>query len=122
MSENFSVTLTNDVTVATITGKVDGQTVLELQRRVLESFATTRRGVLDVTGVGYMSSAGFRLLLLAHRTLVGKGGRLALVGLADEIRDTMEMTGFLQFFLLSDSLSQALEQMSDGSASIASAR
>jgi anti-sigma B factor antagonist len=73
--------------------------------------------VLDVAQVGYMSSAGFRMLLLAHRTMTAKGGRLALVGLAEEVRETMEMTGFLQFFLLADSLCQAMEHLSDESAS-----
>jgi anti-sigma B factor antagonist len=122
MSDNFLVSLANGIPVATICGKIDGQTVLSLQTRVLETLASAQRAVLDVSQVGYMSSAGFRMLLLAHRTLAGNGGKLALVGLSQEIRETMEMTGFLQFFLLSDTLSQALEQMTDGSASLIAAR
>lgn len=116
MSTTLSAEMTSDVLVATINGRIDGQTVLGLQAQILETLAPARAAVLEVSQVGYMSSAGFRMLLLAHRTMAAKGGRLALVGLSDDVRDTMEMTGFLQFFLLAATLDQALEQMSDESA------
>jgi anti-sigma B factor antagonist len=116
MSTTLSAQLNDDVLVATINGRIDGQTVLALQSQILETLGPARAAVLEVSQVAYMSSAGFRMLLLAHRTMAAKGGRLALVGLSDDIRDTMEMTGFLQFFLLAATLNQALEQMSDESA------
>lgn len=116
MNTTLKAELNDDVLVATICGKIDGQTVLALQAQVLETLLPARAAVLEVSQVDYMSSAGFRMLLLAHRTMAAKGGRLALVGLSDDVRETMEMTGFLQFFLLADSLCQALEQMSDESA------
>ncbi|MGE3315078.1 MAG: STAS domain-containing protein [Planctomycetaceae bacterium] len=121
MSTTLTAQLNENVLVATIDGKIDGQTVTGLQARILETIATAQAAVLEVSKVGYMSSAGFRMLLLAHRTMAAKGGRLALVGLSDDVRETMEMTGFLPFFLLADSLSQAMEQMTDESASRATA-
>ena len=45
---------------------------------------------MNMGGVPYMSSAGLRMLLLVYRQVMGKKGCVVLVGLNDEIRDTME--------------------------------
>jgi anti-sigma B factor antagonist len=100
-----------DVLVATIAGRIDGQTGPQMQDRLLVAMADATHAVYDVAGVSYMSSAGFRLLLLLCRTAALKGGRLALVGLIDEVRDTMDMTGFLDFFLVCSTLDEALEKV-----------
>jgi anti-anti-sigma regulatory factor len=38
---------------------------------------------------------------------------LALVGLSDEIRDTMSMTGFLDFFVLTTTLEEAVQSVKE---------
>ena len=48
--------------------------------------------------MAYMSSAGLRMLLVIYRTIVGQGGKVVLVGLSEELQDTMALTGFLDFF------------------------
>jgi anti-sigma B factor antagonist len=108
---NVATQLYNDVVVATITGKIDGQTAPRLQTELMDQLASATSAVFDVAAVPYVSSAGFRLLLLLFRTLALRGGQLAIVGLSDEIRDTMEMTGFLDFFPLADSIDEALAQV-----------
>ncbi len=111
MSSTLSLELRNEVLTAAIVGNIDGQTAPGLQTQLLEVLAAAGGAVFDVSQVPYMSSAGFRMLLLAYRSLTVRGGRLALVGLSDEIRDTMAMTGFLDFFLLADTLEEACEQV-----------
>jgi anti-sigma B factor antagonist len=101
----------NEVLVATITGNIDGQTAPELQSGLMQQIGARVVAVFDVTGVAYMSSAGFRLLLLMYRNVAMRGGQVALVGLSDEIRETMEMTGFLDFFILAASLDEALAEV-----------
>jgi anti-anti-sigma factor len=108
---NVTTEIRNNALAATITGKIDGQTAPALQANLEQRLAIATSAVFDVSAVPYMSSAGFRLLLLIHRTLATRGGRLAIVGLSDEIRDTMEMTGFLDYFLLADSLDEGLAQV-----------
>jgi anti-sigma B factor antagonist len=108
---NIITELRSDVLVATITGKIDGQSAAVLQAELTEPLAAATSAVFDVSSVAYMSSAGFRLLLLLYRTISIRGGKLALVGLSDEIRDTMGMTGFLEFFVVASSLDDALEQV-----------
>jgi anti-sigma B factor antagonist len=108
---NVQVEIHDDVLVATIAGKIDGQTAPVLQGELLEQMASANSAVFHVAAVPYMSSAGFRLLLLMYRTVAMRGGQLVIVGLSDEIRDTMGMTGFLDFFLLAASLEEAFAQV-----------
>jgi anti-sigma B factor antagonist len=111
MTLPITIDTRDGVLTATIDGRIDGQTAPRLQGQLLSAIGDANFAVLDVSRVSYMSSAGFRLLLLVHRSLSIKGGEVALVGLVEEIRDTMEMTGFLDFFALHDSLGEALEQV-----------
>ena len=66
-------------TTAAIAGNIDGQTAPGLQTQILDVLTSASSAVFDVTEVAYMSSAGFRMLLLAYRSLAIKGGKLALV-------------------------------------------
>jgi anti-sigma B factor antagonist len=108
---SVSTEIRSDVVVATITGRIDGQTAPTLQAELLQQLGTAKSAVFDVAAVPYMSSAGFRLMLLLYRTVAMRGGQLAIVGLSDEIRDTMEMTGFLDFFVIAASVDEGLTQV-----------
>jgi anti-sigma B factor antagonist len=67
------------------------------------------RVILDMSKVTYVSSAGLRLFLLLNRKTVSSNGRIALMGLSEDIRDTMDITGFLAYFTLYDTLEMGLE-------------
>jgi anti-sigma B factor antagonist len=56
-----------------------------------------------------MSSSGLRMLLVTYRMITGKSGMVILVGLSEEIRDTMSLTGFLDFFTYLPTLDDALK-------------
>jgi anti-sigma B factor antagonist len=118
---SLTLELRGDAVLATIVGRIDGQTGPQLQEQLLAAMADATYAVYDVTSVNYMSSAGFRLLLQLCRLAAGKGGALALVGLTDEIRETMEMTGFLDFFLLCTTQEEAFTKVGHGSVSHAGA-
>ena len=69
-----------------------------------------------------MVRAGFRMLLVLYRTLATRSGRVVLVGLSDDIRDTMEMTGFLQFFQVETTVAAGLAVLQDTGAAHVSSR
>lgn len=92
-----------DVTVVEASGDVDGSTAPTLQEQVLAVAQPGCRLLLDLSQVGYMSSAGLRVMLLLHRQVSGKG-KVVLVGLNEEIKSTMSATGFLKFFTTADTL------------------
>jgi anti-sigma B factor antagonist len=111
MSSNLNCEVRGDVLIATIAGRIDGQTGPALQDQLLAAMSQATHAVYDMAQVPFMSSAGFRLLLLLYRTVSIKGGQLAMVGLSDEIRDTMDMTGFLDFFLVCKTLDEGLTKV-----------
>lgn len=96
------------VTVLEVTGEIDGRTAPAFQEQVLAGLAPEARVLLDLAGVTFLSSAGLRALLLAHREATGRRARLVLVGLSEELRTTMGATGFLKFFTVRESLVEAV--------------
>jgi anti-sigma B factor antagonist len=94
----------NDVALIELEGSLDGKTAPEVQRQVLPSAEGQNKVILDMTGVDYVSSAGVRILLLLYRQLKAKGGKIAVVGMSEEIKDVMSNTGLINFFLIADTL------------------
>jgi anti-sigma B factor antagonist len=92
------------VTVMELAGSLDGKTAPEVQKQVLSGAEGQNRVILDMTAVSFVSSAGLRILLLLYRQLKAKGGKIALVGTSEEIKDVMSNTGLINFFLIADSL------------------
>jgi anti-sigma B factor antagonist len=97
-----------EVSVVALDGTIDGSTVADAQARILAEIRTGCRLVLDLSRLEYMSSAGLRMMLLVFRQVSGQGGKVVLAGLAEEIRDTMSLTGFLDFFTTRDSVAEAI--------------
>ena len=96
-----------DVAVAVVSGEIDSKTAGTAQAELLPLIEKSSKAVLDLTQVTYMSSAGLRMLLLLYRQATAREGKVALVGLSDEIKDTMSMTGFLNFFRVAETLEAA---------------
>jgi len=94
----------HNITVVALDGELDGKTAPEVQDKVLPLVEPEIRILLDLSKVPYMSSAGLRMLLSIYRQVTGKKGRIVLVGVAEEIRDTMSVTGFLKFFLIHETI------------------
>ncbi|MBD2211667.1 anti-sigma factor antagonist [Calothrix sp. FACHB-156] len=97
-----------DVKVAELTGDVDASTAPSVTEKVLPLAQPGSKILLDMTAVPYMSSAGLRMLLSLYRQATAKEGKLVLVGLTEDIRDTMSVTGFLDFFTTSETIDEAL--------------
>jgi anti-sigma B factor antagonist len=93
-----SIGMLDGVTVATLAGTIDGASAPAAQAMLEPLLRPGNRFVLAMDGVEYMSSAGLRMMLMIHRQVTGRGGKVVLCGLSDEIRDTMMLTGFLDFF------------------------
>jgi len=101
---NTNVSTFQSAKLVTIAGEIDGSTAPQAQAVILAQAEPEVKVILDMTGVTYMSSAGLRMLLTAYRTFSGKGGKIVLVGLSGDLKDTMSATGFLDFFTTRDTL------------------
>jgi anti-sigma B factor antagonist len=98
----------DQVTIAEVSGDVDGSTAAKLQEEILPLAVPNSKILMDMTQVPYMSSAGLRMLLSLYRKVGSVEGKLVLVGLSEEIRDTMSITGFLDFFTTCDTVDAGL--------------
>lgn len=96
------------VAVVSMAGEIDSKTAPEAQETLLPFVEAHSRIVMDLSGVSFMSSAGLRTMLLLYRHVTAQNGKVALVGLSEQIQDTMSATGFLDFFELCDTVENAI--------------
>jgi anti-sigma B factor antagonist len=111
MAIQVEISAQNGIKVVTVTGEIDGGSAPGLQAEILKLFSQNSSLILDLGGVTYMSSAGLRVLLLLHRQATANNGRVALARVAENIRDTMAATGFLKFFVVTETVEQALASL-----------
>lgn len=76
----------------TVSGRVDTVTAPELEAGL--KFGDATEVVLDLADVPYMSSAGLRLLLTSHKTMLGKGGELQIANVQPSVKEVFDITGF----------------------------
>jgi anti-sigma B factor antagonist len=108
---NIELEEMDGVTVATLFGELDGRTAPLVQEKLMALPEPNGKALLDMSGVNYISSAGLRALLMLYRRMAANDGRVALVGLAENIKDVMVVTGFLEFFEDYDTLAEGLSAL-----------
>lgn len=64
---------------------------------------------LDLEGVSYLSSAGIRTLLVAHRELTRVGGSLRIVRPSEAVTSMLQMAGLLDLLVLAPAEPAAVE-------------
>lgn len=104
------------VTVVELAGELTSRTSPDVQRRVLAEARPGGKMVLDMSRVTFVTSAGYRVLLVVYRAVSGKGGRAVLVGLTADIKDTLRVIGFLDFFTHHDTLEAGVADLNSGGA------
>lgn len=97
------------VTVIVLAGDIDSRTVPNMESQLVPLVEDQPRVCLDMRAVTYLSSAGLRLLLILYRQITGRGGRVVLAGLPPMISDTMQNTGFMDFFEAYDTVAEGLQ-------------
>lgn len=107
------ITEQDHITLVAMSGDLDGKTSADAQAQILPLVHPETRLLLDMTGLRYMSSAGLRTMLLIYRKVSGSGGSVVLAGLAAEIRDTMSATGFLDYFITTDTVEAGLAELNN---------
>ncbi len=93
-----------------IKGKVDSYTAPELIKAIAAvNNAGRYRIVIDMSKLEYMSSAGFRALLLGQRTCKRYNrGEIVLSAVPKRILDAFDLTGFTPLFKFYDDITAAV--------------
>lgn len=81
-----------DTLTISVSGRVDTVTAPELEAGL--KFGDAKDVAIDLSGVPYMSSAGLRLLLTAHKTMLARGGSLRIANVQQTVREVLDITGF----------------------------
>lgn len=83
-----------EVTLA-LSGRLDTVTAPQLEEKIQESLEGTQTLILDFEKLEYLSSAGLRVLLTAHKAMMKSGGRMEIRHANEVIHEVFEVTGFL---------------------------
>ena len=98
----------DDVTIFTVTGKVDATTAdLFAERLAGLVEGGEARIVVDCGELSYISSAGLRAILATEKSAQAAGGRLALAALQPDVRRVLEISGFPQLVAMHDDVDGA---------------
>ena len=74
-------------------GRLDTMTAPELEAELKNSMDGAESLTLDFSKLDYISSAGLRVLLSAHKAMSGKGG-MKVTNVNEIVREVFEVTGF----------------------------
>jgi anti-anti-sigma factor len=89
------------IRVLTLGGRLDTETAADLELSLQDLLGAGERNFLiDLTGIGYVSSAGLRVLLGLAKQLDGGRGNLRLCGLSAAVRQVFDVAGFGKLFAI----------------------
>ena len=81
-----------NLTIA-LEGRLDTTTAPELEKALKDSIEAATELTLDFAALDYISSAGLRVLLSAHKTMSKKGG-MKVINSNEMVREVFDVTGF----------------------------
>ncbi|MBR5959961.1 MAG: STAS domain-containing protein [Clostridia bacterium] len=76
-----------------VEGRLDTMTAPELETELNKSLGSVESLSLDFSKLDYISSAGLRVLLAAHKAMSAKGG-MKVKNVNDVVQEVLEVTGF----------------------------
>lgn len=75
------------------TGRLDTRSAVDLESVVNSGIADAKMLVFDFAQLEYISSAGLRVLLASHKTMM-KQGSMVVKNCSEEIMEIFDVTGF----------------------------
>jgi anti-anti-sigma factor len=89
------------VRVVDLIGRLDTETAVDVELALQDLLAAGEREFLiDLSGIGYVSSAGLRVLLSLAKQLDGGKGSLRLCGLNAAVSQVFDVAGFSKLFAI----------------------
>ncbi len=79
--------------VVSVSGRIDTTTAPTLEAEIKGSLDGVQKLVLDIADVEYVSSAGLRVFLSTHKTMLKQGG-MVIKNVSESVKEIFEVTGF----------------------------
>jgi anti-sigma B factor antagonist len=105
-----NIETTFGITTARLIGDIDAKSAPDAQGHIIPLAGDDCKIILDMSEVGYMSSAGLRMLLAVRRSIPASG-RIVLTGLSEALSETMSVTGFLDFFVICETYDESVDAL-----------
>ncbi|HSH03042.1 MAG TPA: STAS domain-containing protein [Anaerolineae bacterium] len=101
---NISVESFKRVDLLTLSGKIDSTTATKLDQTISDLHTKGRKNlVMDLSNVDFLSSAGLRSIITAH-----KDGQLVLVSPSDKVLEVFNLTGLQDRFEIANDTTSAV--------------
>ncbi len=98
------------IVVVELKGKIDAATAAATERSIYEQTAGARQVVLDLSAVGYLNSAGLRVIVNAAAEVHDLGGQVSLCAVPSYIKEVLDIAGVSALLPLFGSRAEALAQ------------
>lgn len=86
-------TMKNGVLTIALDGKMDITTAPDLEKEV-SNLDGVKELIMDFEKLRYISSAGLRVLLLAHKKMIKQGGTMKVIHINENVMEVMTAMGF----------------------------
>lgn len=99
-------------TVGRVSGRLDAATAPAFEKACEEWIARgTKKLVLDLSALDYVSSAGLRAILSTMKKLKTAGGGIAVTGLSGVVKEVFTISGFDSLLPVGESVAQAIASL-----------
>jgi anti-anti-sigma factor len=88
-------------------GNLDSTTAPRLQSAV-SAVVAEKCLALDLTAVGFVASAGLRVIVSVAKQAQARGGALAVFGLSTPVNETFEISGFGRLIVIAGTEAEAV--------------
>ena len=102
-----------DCRVVSVTGRVDHTNSTQFLDNLSAHAEEAGGMVVDLSRLDFITSAGLRALLMAHRTIAAKDGRMAVAGVTGSVREVFRISKFDALLNVTDSVAEGVAQISD---------
>lgn len=108
---SFSISQTDagGIRELTLVGRLDSQSESTAIAAFLPATESHARVLIDCSKLTFLSSAGLRAIVLAHRSAVEKGGRIVVLVSPSPIADAFRISGLARIISIHPSRADALE-------------
>lgn len=100
-----------DVHIVRLDGRLDASTTPVAEKKLAKLLEVSKKIAIDFTDVGYLSSAGMRLLLSMTKKMQAKGGHISFFAMSEDVLEIIKMAGFERILKIFNTKSDALKSL-----------
>lgn len=109
---NITEKTENDTIIVSLSGRLDASSAPEAEQHLNKVIDNSKKLIINLSELEYISSAGLRVLLVAAKKLRHTNGNLALCSLQDGVKEVFDISGFSSIFNIYTTEQEAQASMS----------